>query len=81
MINGKLQTVRFHVDDLMSSQVDKKVNDDFLIWLNKKYGEHGDVTATRGITHDYLGMTFEFGNGEVKVNMIEYIEGIKRISN
>ena len=29
MINGKLQTVRFHVDDLMSSHVDKKVNDDF----------------------------------------------------
>ena len=29
MINGKLQTVRFHVDDLMSHHVDKKVNDDF----------------------------------------------------
>ena len=30
MINGKLQTIRFHVDDLMRSHVDKKINDDFL---------------------------------------------------
>src|SRR5210317_557039 len=76
MVNGKLQTIRFHVDDLMSSHVDKKVNDDSLAWLNKKYGEHGGVTATRGDTHDYLGMTFEFINGEVKVNMIEYVENM-----
>ena len=29
-VNGKQQTVRFHVDDLMSSHVDKKINDKFL---------------------------------------------------
>ena len=35
MINEKQHTVRFHVDDLMSSHVDSKVNDEFLVWLNK----------------------------------------------
>ena len=32
------QTVRFHVDDLLSSHVDRSVNDEFHIWLNEKYG-------------------------------------------
>ena len=27
-------TMRFHVDDLMSCHVDKKVNDEFLEWFN-----------------------------------------------
>ena len=35
-VNGKQHTIRFHVDDLMSSHVDKKVNDDFYKWLNNK---------------------------------------------
>ena len=30
VVNGKQQTVRFHVDDLMSSHVDESVNDEFL---------------------------------------------------
>ena len=34
-VKGKQQTVRFHVDDLMSSHVDSKVNDEFAKWLNK----------------------------------------------
>ena len=35
IVNGKQQTVRFHVDDLMSSHVDSKINDKFHQWLNK----------------------------------------------
>ena len=54
--------------------MDKKVNDEFLLWLNKKYGEHGEVTTTRGDTHDYLGMIFKFNNWEVKISMIDYIK-------
>ena len=40
-IKKQQQTVRFHVDELMSSHVDKGVNDEFFKWLNKKYGGHG----------------------------------------
>ena len=37
-IHGKQHTVCWHVDDLKASHVNKTVNDEFLIWLNKKYG-------------------------------------------
>lgn len=48
MINGKQYTIRFHVDNLMSSHGNKKINDEFEKWLNNKYGEYGEVTASRG---------------------------------
>jgi hypothetical protein len=66
--------VRFHVDDLMSSHVDLKVNNEFLEWMNTKYGKHGAVTATRGKIHEYLGMTFDLSNkGKVVISMAEYM--------
>ena len=74
IVKGNQQTIRFHVDDLMSSHIDKRVNDKFLIWLNDKYGHHGEVKATRGDVHDYLGMTFDWSDpGKVKVDMIDYM--------
>ena len=77
MINGKQHTIRFHVDDLMSSHVDKKVNDNFHKWLNKNYGSYGEVKATRGKKHDYLGMNFDFSEkGKVKIDMIEYVKSM-----
>jgi hypothetical protein len=70
-------TVRFHVDDLMCSHMDPKVNDDFETWLNLMYGSHGKVTTTRGKRHDYLGMTFDFSvKGKVMIDMIDYMEAM-----
>ena len=60
MVKSKQHTVRFHVDDLMSSHIDTKVNDKFEEWLNKMYGAHGKVKTARGKVHDYLGMVFDF---------------------
>ena len=75
--NGKQQTVRFHVDDLMSSHVDSKINDEFETWLNKMYGAHGKVKVHRGKIHDYLGMVFNFTTpGKVVVNMCDYVKGM-----
>ena len=45
---GNQHTIVFHVDDLKLSHVNKKVNDKFAEWLEKKYGEHGKVTIKRG---------------------------------
>jgi hypothetical protein len=73
-IKKKQQTVKFHVDDLMSSHVSTQVNDDFLKWLNDKYGSHGAVTSTRGKIHDYLGMVFDFSQvGKVVISMVDYM--------
>ena len=41
-------TVRFHVDNIMSSHVNPKANDKFQEWMNRNYGKHGDVKANRG---------------------------------
>ena len=74
MIGQKQHTVRFHVDDLMASHVDPKVNDRFDKWLNKMYGSYRTVNCTRGNTHDYIGMTFDFSiPNTVKVNMKDYV--------
>ena len=77
IIMKKQHTIRFHVDDVMSSHVNKKVNDKFLVWLNKKYGKHGEVKATRGKMHDYLGLTFDFRTkGKVRIDMRKYMRKI-----
>jgi hypothetical protein len=74
-IDDTLHTVRFHVDDLICSHMDPRTNDEFEVWLNKMYGDHGPVTTTHGNVHDYLGMTFDFSvKGKVMIDMIDYME-------
>jgi hypothetical protein len=62
VVNGKQQTVTWHVDDLKSSHEDPKVNDKFLEWLQQMYGNDGiaKVKAVRGPRHDYLAMILDF---------------------
>jgi hypothetical protein len=78
MVKGKQHTVTWHVDDLKSSHVNPKVNDDFLIWLEKMHGDGiRKVKATRGKRHDYSGMTLDYSTrGQVKVEMIDYINSM-----
>ena len=77
MVNGKQQTVTIHVDDLKVSHVDPKVNDQFIKWVEKEYGdpEIGEVKAIRGKKHDYLGMILDYSSkGEVKIDMTRYVK-------
>jgi len=75
MIRGKQHTVCWHVDDLKSSHVDPKVNDEFLKWLNIKYGDVIPVKATRGKRHDYLAMFLNFNqDATVTVDMCYYVK-------
>ena len=53
MVNGTQFTIRFHVDDLMSSHVNPEVNTEFMKFLNDKYGKHVEVKCTWGTSHDY----------------------------
>jgi len=57
---GSQHTIRFHVDDVAPSHKNRKVNDKFLEWLNKKYGSIKAVKASRGDRHKYLGMEIDF---------------------
>ena len=75
IICKKQHTVTWHVDDLKASHVSAKVNDDFYLWLNDKYGDHGEVKATRGDRHDYLAMILDFSTpGVLKVDMVDYVK-------
>ena len=77
MINGKQHTISWHVDDLKSSHVDSKVNDNFHKWLQKEYGQIKEVTATRGKKHVYLGMTLDCSkDGELKIEMVDYVKSL-----
>ena len=74
VVDGKQQTIKFHVDDLMSSHVDPKVNDKFYLWMDEMYGKYKKVTCTRGKIHTYLGMTLDFTKkGKVKIRMDDYV--------
>jgi hypothetical protein len=78
-VNGKQHTVTWHVDDLKSSHVDSKVNDDFEAWCEKMYGSDtvGHVKVVRGKVHDYLAMILDFtDSGAMKVDMRYYIDGM-----
>ena len=73
------QTLVWHVDDVKSSHVDPRVNDEFYQWAEKLYGsnETGHVTVTRGNRHDYLGMILDYSQvGALKVNMKYYIDAM-----
>jgi hypothetical protein len=74
-IKGKQHTISWHVDDLKSSHVDSKVNDEFHEWLRKEYGQVKEITSTRGAKHVYLGMTLDYSvPGEVKIDMTDYVK-------
>jgi len=77
-VNGKQHTVTWHIDDLKSSHVDPKVNDDFHAWCEKMYGgESGKVKVVRGKEHDYLAMILDYSQeGALKVNMKYYIDAM-----
>ena len=63
--------IRFHVDNIMSN---KQVNNQFHKWLNSMYGEFGEVKATRGKLHNYLGLIFNFQmKGKVCIDMRKYM--------
>ena len=72
--DGSQQTIRFHVDDIMSSHMNPQVNDKFGHWLERMYGEYKAVKPLRGKVHDYLGMKIDFGTkSTVIIDMVQYV--------
>ena len=43
MAKGEQLTVCWHVDDLKSSHINPKVNDEFLQWIKDTFGQLGEV--------------------------------------
>ena len=67
-INSEEHTIRSHVDDVLSSHKDPKVNDSFAEWCQNKDGSLKNVEIHRGKVHQFFGMTLDFSvEGECKV--------------
>jgi len=74
-VNGSQMTILWHVDDVKSSHIDPKVNDSFIDWLKKEYGQLGEVKSSRGKRHDYLGMILDYSvEGQVIIDMCDYVK-------
>ncbi|CAJ1946974.1 unnamed protein product [Cylindrotheca closterium] len=72
-----LENGKFHVDNLMSSHMDPKVNDKFAKWLNMRYGSIKACTIVRGKIHRYLGMTLDFSvKGKLKIRMDDCVKNM-----
>ena len=75
IINSEQLTICWHVDDLKSSHLDPKVNDEFLQWIKDTFGQLGEVKMTQGLLHNCLGMTLDYSEpGQVSINMSHYVK-------
>ena len=80
IVNGKQQTICFHVDDCKVSHIDPKVNDDLEAKLRKEYEyimEDGSrkMKVHQGKVHEYLGMTLDYSTpGMCKLSMPTFIK-------
>ena len=71
VINGSQCTVCWYVDDTKISHKDKKVVQDIINTIEKRFGK---MTVKEGNKHTFVGMDFEFiGDGKVQISMIEYL--------
>ena len=75
LVDEKQMTVRWHVDDLMISHVNKGEILKFVRCIKDIYGDN--LVENVGKVHDYLGMTFDYAfGGEVRINMCKYLSSI-----
>ena len=76
MVNGKQMTIAWLVDDLKVSHKHEKAVNEFIAWLESKYGSKtGRVKAVKRNRHDYLGMILDFSKkGKVMVDMTGYVK-------
>ena len=74
-VDGKQCTILWHVDDLKISHVDHKVVSSVIGQLDETFGQDAPLTKTRGLVHDYLGMTIDYSTPDkVRILMIDYIQ-------
>ena len=77
MINGNQMTILWHVDDIMVPHAEPVQVTKMLLWLKREYEtDYGVMKVTRGVIHEYLGITFVFANGSVQITQIPYIHEV-----
>ena len=75
MVNGKLLTVTWHVDDLKVSHKEESTLDEFIAMMEKEFGQDAPLSVSRGPVQEYLGMTLDFREkGQVVIKMSDYVK-------
>jgi hypothetical protein len=75
LVDGKQMPVRWHVDDLMISHVNQDKILKFVKCIKDIYGDN--LAKNVGMTHDYLGMTFDYVfKREVQINTCKYLSTV-----
>ena len=70
-VNGKQLTIVWYVDDLKISHVEEGVVRQTIKLLEKQFGK---MTTKYGTRHEYLGMSVELKDGQVKICMKDYLK-------
>jgi len=77
MVNGEQLTVQFHVDDLKASHKEQNVLDGFLDDLRNEFGQEDELAETKGLVHEYLGITIDYSlPGKVVFTMFDFLEDV-----
>ena len=68
-------TIMFHIDDMLMSHVRAEIVTKYIKILEEEYGKRDPLTVTRGLVHEYLGMTSDLRKkGEVALSQYDYIK-------
>ena len=77
MVNGEQATVQFHVDDLEVSHKDQSIFDDFLDKLRSEFGQEDELTESKGLVYEDLGITIDYLiASKVLFTMFDYLEDV-----
>jgi Reverse transcriptase (RNA-dependent DNA polymerase) len=72
MINGSQCTIAWYVDDMKVSHLDPAIVSDILNLMESRFGT---MAITRGLTHEFLGMTITYHcDGTASIHMPTYIQ-------
>ena len=75
MVGKHQMTIMFHIDDLLMAHKHAHIVTLFIKKLEQVYGKRDPLTVTRGLVHEYLGMTFDLREkGEVALSQYDFVK-------
>ena len=75
MVGGKQMSIMFHIDDLLMSHKHPHIVTLFINKLEQQYATREPLTVTRGLIHEYLGVTFDLRvTGQVALSQYDYLK-------
>lgn len=75
MVGKHQMPIMLHIDNLLMSHHHPHIVTLFIKKLEDVYGKQDPLTVTRGLVHEYLGMTFDLRErGEVVLSQYDFVK-------